>query len=347
MRTLKAGGAEVALCGLEPAVHQGRRRGRARGRVRRSPSTPGAARIATRYYAHLNAVADTHPHLTMDDGCDLVSLLHQERPDQVAEVLAGTEETTTGVIRLTRDGRRRRARLPGHRGQRGADQAPVRQPLRHRPVDGRRHPARHEHADRRPATSSSPATAGWAGASPRGSTGMGAHVAIIEVDPMRALEALMDGFQVMTAGEAARLGRPVHHRHRQRQRLPARALRGDARRRDHGQQRPLRRRAGPRARCARWPRATSARCARTSRSSTSAAKRLYLIAEGRLVNLGAAEGHPAAVMDMSFANQALARRVRGEAPRRARDAGLRRAGGDRRRGRPAQARGARDRRSTR
>ena len=72
-------------------------------------------------------------------------------------------------------------------------------------------------------------------------------------------------------------------------------------------------------------------------------KRLNLIAEGRLVNLGAAEGHPAAVMDMSFANQALSRRVRGPAPRRARAAGLRRPRGDRRRGRPPQARGPRDR----
>src|SRR5918995_1788846 len=99
MRTLQAGGAEVALAASNPlstkddvaaalvaeygiAVHA--RRGEDR---------------AT-YYAHLNAVADTHPQLTMDDGCDLVSLLHSERPTQVEEVLAGTEETTTGVIRL-------------------------------------------------------------------------------------------------------------------------------------------------------------------------------------------------------------------------------------------------------
>ena len=135
--------------------------------------------------------------------------------------------------------------------------------------------------------------------------GHGAHVAVVEVDPVRALEALMDGFQVMTHAEAAALGRAVRHRDRQPQRLPARALRGHARRRDHGQQRPLRRRAGPRRARATWPRATSARSATTSRSSTSAARSCNLIAEGRLVNLGAAEGHPAAVMDMSFANQAL------------------------------------------
>ena len=136
-------------------------------------------------------------------------------------------------------------------------------------------------------------------------TGMGAHVAVVEVDPVRALEALMDGFQVMTDTRGGALGRPVRDRHRQRQRLPARALR---------------------ARCATarsWPtrghfdaeldlpalREMAEGHVREVRENVQefdlGGKRLNLIAEGRLVNLGAAEGHPAAVMDMSFANQAL------------------------------------------
>ena len=98
---------------------------------------------------------------------------------------------------------------------------------------------------------------GWVG---KGITsrmaGHGAHVAVVEVDPVRALEALMDGFAVMTARRGRRLGRAVHHRDRQHQRLPARALRGDARRGDHGQLGPLRRRARPAraARAGRGPR---------------------------------------------------------------------------------------------
>ena len=147
---------------------------------------------------------------------------------------------------------------------------------------------------------------GWVG---KGITsrmaGHGAHVAVVEVDPVRALEALMDGFQVMTAGRGRRLGRPVHHRDRQHQRLPARALRGDAATARSWPTRVTSMPSWTSPRCARWPRATSARSATTSRSSTSAARSCNLIAEGRLVNLGAAEGHPAAVMDMSFANQAL------------------------------------------
>ena len=149
----------------------------------------------------------------------------------------------------------------------------------------------------------------------------------------------MDGFQVMTVGQAAPLGRAVRHRHRQRQRLPARALRGHA---ATARSWPTPATSTPSwtsPRCARWPRATSARSARTSRSSTSGGKRLHLIAEGRLVNLGAAEGHPAAVMDMSFANQALAAEYVAQHHAELEPTVYVVPGGDRRRGRPPQARG--------
>jgi adenosylhomocysteinase len=99
MRTLKAGGAQVVLAASNPLSTKD-------DVAAALVSEYGIPTFARRgedrdtYYAHLNAVADTHPQLTMDDGCDLVSLLHSERPEQVREVLAGTEETTTGVIRL-------------------------------------------------------------------------------------------------------------------------------------------------------------------------------------------------------------------------------------------------------
>src|SRR5215471_16229509 len=99
MRTLKAGGATVALSASNPLSTKD-------DVAAALVAEYGIATFARRgedrdtYYAHLNAVADTHPRITMDDGCDLVSLIHSERPDQVKEVLAGTEETTTGVIRL-------------------------------------------------------------------------------------------------------------------------------------------------------------------------------------------------------------------------------------------------------
>src|SRR5207342_1439912 len=99
MRTLKAGGAEVVLAASNPLSTKD-------DVAAALVADYGVAVYARRgedrdtYYAHLDAVADTHPQLTMDDGCDLVSLLHSTRPTQVAEVLAGTEETTTGVVRL-------------------------------------------------------------------------------------------------------------------------------------------------------------------------------------------------------------------------------------------------------
>jgi adenosylhomocysteinase len=148
MRTLKAGGADVVLAASNPlstkddvaaalvaeygiAVHA--RRGEDRDT----------------YYAHLNAVADTHPQLTMDDGCDLTSLLHTSRPAQVNRGPGGHRGDDDRRDPPPRDGRRWRPGLPRDRGQRGPDQAPLRQPLRHRPEHARRHPPGDEHPDRR------------------------------------------------------------------------------------------------------------------------------------------------------------------------------------------------------
>ena len=147
---------------------------------------------------------------------------------------------------------------------------------------------------------------GWCG---RGvamrARGMGSQVIVTEVDPVRALEAVMDGFHVMPMLEAAPHRRYLHHRHRRYQRHRPSALRGDEGRRDTRQQRPLQR--GNQHPGAGGDGRGAARDTALRRGVTASAdgKRLFLLGEGRLINLAAAEGHPASVMDMSFANQAL------------------------------------------
>ena len=271
----------------------------------------------------------------MDDGCDLVSLLHSERPDQVPEVLAGTEETTTGVIRLkamAADGALGFPVVAVNEAQTkhlfdnryGTGQSTVDGILRATNIllAGRKV------VDRR-------LRLGRAAGSRRACAGMGAHVAIIEVDPVprpRGADGRLPGHDRRRGGRAgASCSSP----------RPATSTSSGAS--------TSRRCATARS----WPTAATSTPSWTSRRSREMAeghvrevrenvqefdlggKRLNLIAEGRLVNLGAAEGHPAAVMDMSFANQALVRRVRRAAPRRARAAGLRRARGDRRARSPA------------
>jgi adenosylhomocysteinase len=303
MRTLKAAGADVILAASNPLSTQD-------DVAAALVAEYGIATYARRgedrdtYYAHLNAVADTRPHLTMDDGCDLVSLLHQERPDQVKDVLAGTEETTTGVIRL---------RAMAADGALGYPVIAVNEALTKHlfdnrygtgqsTVDGIVRATNLLIAGRNVAI----AGYGWVG---RGIAsrmhGHGAHVAVIEVDPVRALEALMDGFQVMTAGQAAGWGdlfitatgninvfRREHFEAMKDGAVLANSGHFDA----ELDLTALRAMAEGHVREVRT----------NVQEFDLGGKRVHLIAEGRLVNLGAAEGHPAAVMDMSFANQALA-----------------------------------------
>jgi adenosylhomocysteinase len=302
MRTLKAGGADVYLAASNPLSTQD-------VTAAALVESFGIATFARRgedrdtYYAHLRSVADVHPTLTMDDGCDLVSLLHSERRDQLPEVLAGTEETTTGVIRL---------RAMAADGALAFPVVAVNEALTKHLFDNRYGTGQSTIDGILRATNIliagrnvAIAGYGWVG---RGiasrMSGHGAHVAVIEVDPVRALEALMDGYQVMTVGEAAPWGdlfvtatgnvnvfRREHFASMKDGAIMANSGHFDAELdlpalremaeghvsepRDNVQQFDI------------------------------GGKRLNLIAEGRLVNLGAAEGHPAAVMDMSFANQAL------------------------------------------
>ena len=302
MRTLKAGGADVVLAASNPLSTKD---DVAAALVAEYGIAVYARRGEDRetYYAHLDAVADTHPHLTMDDGCDLVSLIHSSRPAQVREVLAGTEETTTGVVRLNAMAADGALGFPVI----AVNEAQTKHLFDNRygtgqsTLDGVLRATNILIAGRRVVV----AGYGWVG---KGITsrfrGHGAHVAVVEIDPVRALEALMDGFEVMTVGQAAPWGevfitatgninvfRREHfvamrdgailansgHFDAELDLVALRELaEGHVREvRDNVQEFDL----GP--------------------------KRLNLIAEGRLVNLGAAEGHPAAVMDMSFANQAL------------------------------------------
>jgi adenosylhomocysteinase len=302
MRTLQAGGADVVLAASNPLSTKD-------DVAAALVAEYGIATFARRgedratYYSHLNAVADTHPAITMDDGCDLVSLLHSERPGQVAEVLAGTEETTTGVIRLKAMAADDALRFPVV----AVNEALTKHLFDNRygtgqsTVDGILRATNLLLAGRNVVI----AGYGWVG---RGIAsrmdGMGAHVAVVEVDPIRALEALMDGFQVLTVGAAAPWGdlfitatgninvfRREHFAAMRDGAVMANSGHFDAeldlaalREMAEGHVREVR---------------------DNVLEFDLGGKRLNLVAEGRLVNLGAAEGHPAAVMDMSFANQAL------------------------------------------
>ena len=303
MRTLQAGGAEVVLGASNPLSTQD---DVAAALVSEYGIAVHARRGEDRdtYYRHLNSVADSHPTLTMDDGCDLVSLLHQDRAEQIEEVLAGTEETTTGVIRL---------RAMAADGALGYPVIAVNEALTKHLFDNRYGTGQSTLDVILRATNLLIAGRnvvvagyGWVG---RGiasrMAGHGGHVAVVEVDPIRALEALMDGYLVMTAGEAAGWGdlfitatgnvnvfRREHFATMKDGAVMANSGHFDAeldlaslREMAEGHVREVR---------------------ENVQEFDLGGKKLNLIAEGRLVNLGAAEGHPAAVMDMSFANQALA-----------------------------------------
>jgi adenosylhomocysteinase len=303
MRTLKAGGADVHLAASNPLSTQD-------VTAAALVSEYGIATYARRgednatYYSHLRTVADTHPQITMDDGCDLVSLLHKERRDQLPEVLAGTEETTTGVIRLRAMAADNALAFPVV----AVNEAETKHLFDNRygtgqsTIDGILRATNILIAGRNVVV----AGYGWVG---RGiasrMAGHGAHVAIIEVNPVRAIEALMDGYQVMTVAEAAPWGdlfvtatgnvnvfRREHFASMKDGSIMANSGHFDA----ELDLAALREMAEGHVRDVRP----------NVQEFDLGGKRLNLIAEGRLVNLGAAEGHPAAVMDMSFANQALA-----------------------------------------
>ena len=302
MRTLKAGGAQVVLAASNPLSTKD---DVAAALVAEYGMAVFARRGEDRdtYYDHLKSVADTHPQITMDDGCDLVSLLHSERPDQIKEVLAGTEETTTGVIRLKAMAADGALGFPVV----AVNEAQTKHLFDNRygtgqsTIDGLLRATNVLIAGRRLVISGY----GWCGKGvAMRAKGLGAHVIVTEVNPLRALEAVMDGFEVMPMEDAAAEGdvfitatgdkHVIRGEHFERMKdgaivantghlnvefvIPA-----------------LQKLSGKKGEARRFVDSYSLADGRT----------IFLLAEGRLLNLSAAEGHPASVMDMSFANQAL------------------------------------------
>jgi adenosylhomocysteinase len=302
VRTLKAGGADVALCASNPLSTKD---DVAAALVVEYGISTFARHGADRdmYYGHLNAAADSRPHMTMDDGCDLVTLIHQERRGQLEEIVAGTEETTTGVIRL---------RAMAADGALGYPVVAVNEALTKHLFDNRYGTGQSTLDGVLRATNLLIAGRhvvvagyGWCGKGIASRfRGMGAQVAVVEVDQVRALEALMDGNLVMTIGDAAPWGdifitatgdihviRAEHFKL-----MHDGAVMANSGHFDVEIDLPaLAELAGGRIREVR----------ENVVEYVLSGKRVHVIAEGRLVNLSAAEGHPAAVMDMSFANQAL------------------------------------------
>lgn len=302
VRTLMAGGAQVRLCASNPLSTQD---DVAAALVQHFGAEVFARHAEDRetYYAHINSVLDIRPTITIDDGADLVNTLHQRRRDLLAGVKAGTEETTTGVIRL---------RSMAADGALKYPMIAVNDAMSKHLFDNRYGTGQSTIDGILRATNVLLAgknfvVAGY-GMCGRGvaarARGMGAKVIVTEVDPLRALEAAMDGFQVMPMAEAAPVGDIFV------------TLTGDTSviRREHFD---AMKDGAILANSGHFDVevdvATLRKMAVGVRRVRHACdeflmpdgRRLYLLGEGRLVNLAAAEGHPAAVMDMSFANQAL------------------------------------------
>jgi len=303
MRTLQAGGAEVALCASNPLSTQ--------DDVTASLVADFGVSVFAitgedndKYYEHINAVLDIKPQITMDDGADLVSTLHGSRDEVLEGVFGGTEETTTGVIRLRSMQKEGVLKYPiiavndamtkrFFDNRYGTGQSTIDGILRATNI-------------LLAGTNFVVAGFGWCG---RGlamrARGMGANVIIVEVDPIKALEAVMEGFQVMQGLKAAEIGdvfvtltgniavfRKEHFERMKDGAIVANSghfnveLDLDALEKAATKKKRIRK--------------------NVEQYTLTTGNRINLLGEGRLVNLASAEGHPASVMDMSFANQAMA-----------------------------------------
>ena len=303
VRALMAGGAEVALCASNPLSTQDETAAALVDRYGAEVHAINGEDNET-YYKHIHAAVDKHPHITMDDGADVISVLHGERPEQLSEVWGGTEETTTGVIRLKA--------LEGE-GKLGFPIIAVNEANTKHFFDNRYGTGQSTLDGVIRATNVLIAGLkvvvigyGWCGKGvAMRAKGHGAHVIVCEVDPLRALEAVMDGFDVMPGVDAAREGDVFISVTGNRDAIAGEMFdvmksgaivcnsghfdveinKGDLDDRTEStfEARPL-----------------------VEGHRLGDGREIFLLAEGRLVNLATAEGHPAAVMDMSFANQALA-----------------------------------------
>lgn len=302
MKTLQAGGADIRLCASNPLSTQD---DVAASLVQHD----GIAVFAIKgednktYYRHIQSAIEHQPQVTMDDGADVVSILHSKRKDLLKHVVGGTEETTTGVIRLRSMADRRVLRFPVI----SVNDADTKHLFDNRYGTGQSTMDGIVRATNRLICGSKVVVAGygWCG---RGiamrAKGMGADVIVTEIDPVKGLEAVMDGFRVMTMEEAAPIGDffvtvtgNIH------------VIRGE----HFGQMKdgtivcnsghfnveidiPALEKQSRKRRMIR---------SGVEEFTLGDGRKVNLLGEGRLVNLATAEGHPSSVMDMSFANQAL------------------------------------------
>ena len=302
METLKLGGAKTTLTASNPLSTQDDVAA-ALVKIYKIPVFAIKGEDNKTYYKHINQALDITPHFTMDDGADLVSMVHSKRKDLLKNVIAGTEETTTGVIRL---------------------KSMATEKVLHYPIMAVNDAKTKHLFDNRYGTGQSTldgilratnillaglnfvvAGYGWCG---RGiamrAKGAGAKVIICEVDPLSALEAVMDGFQVMSLKEASPIGdvfvtvtgdkSVIAHRHFIKMKDGA-ILANSGHFNVEIDIPALKKLSKSKKRIRDF----------TEEFTLKNGKKIYLLGEGRLINLAAAEGHPAVVMDMSFANQAL------------------------------------------
>jgi adenosylhomocysteinase len=301
-RTLKAGGADVVLCASNPLSTQD---DVAAALVDEFDVSVFAIKGEDNdtYYQHIEAAVDHKPQLTMDDGADVIGVLHSHRREQLGDIIAGTEETTTGVIRL------KALEADGALGFPiiAVNEAQTKHLFDNRygtgqsTIDGIIRATNVLLAGKHFVVSGY----GWVG---KGvalrAKGMGAHVIVTEVDPLRAIEAAMDGFEVMPMADAVEVGdifctatgdKSVISREHMLRMKDGAILANTGHFNVEIEISALR------------SLATEVREARAfvEEFTLEDGRRLYLLGDGRLINLAAAEGHPAIVMDMSFANQAL------------------------------------------
>jgi adenosylhomocysteinase len=303
METLKAGGAEVSLCASNPLSTQDYV---AAYLVKYHEIPVYAIKGEDRdtYYSHINAVLDRAPNITMDDGADLVSTIHANRGDLVEGIIGGTEETTTGVIRLKAMAEKGVLRFPLI----AVNDAKTKHLFDNRYGTGQSTIDGIIRATNRLIAGSVFVVCGYGWCS-RGlamrAEGMGGNVIVTEVDPLRALEAVMDGYRVMPIAEAAEIGdffctltgdinviRKEHFLKMKDGAIVANSGHFNVELDIDG----LKEIAEYKGRIRDY----------IDEYQLEEGRSVYLLGEGRLINLAAAEGHPSSVMDMSFANQALA-----------------------------------------
>jgi len=302
METLKAGGAQLALCASNPLSTQD---DVAAALVKHHKIPVFSIRGENRktYYDHINAALDIKPHVTMDDGADLVSTVHSKRTQLINGMIGGTEETTTGVIRLRDMARKKVLRFPVI----SVNDAHTKHLFDNRYGTGQSTIDGITRSTNRLIAGSTFVVCGygWCG---RGlamrAKGMGANVVVTEVDHLKALEAIMDGYRVMPLAEASKIGdffctltgdiHVIDKKH-------FLAMKDGAIVSNSGHfnvelnLNALAKMSKGRRKIREF----------VEEHTLKNGKRIYILAEGRLINLSAAEGHPSSVMDMSFANQAL------------------------------------------